>query len=301
MKPLALFVLRLGVSAVCLWLAISLMPDGMGPTLMGADPVWIAGVVALSVLGIFVMASRLRILSLPDHPSFLAAVAVTWVGQFGSTLGLGLLSADGARIARLVQSGRKLGQATRLILLDRVFGLVGLLLLALGGWVAHRLGIFAGLGCAMSGGVAFVLLLRIAGRQQAIRSLLPVADITSLRAGLALIASVLLHGLSIATFIAVARAIGFAPPVLESIVAVSIGLFFAILPISLGGWGVRELAITQGYAVIGSAFPDAVATSILYGVLTGLVALPGVVVFFWQARSEGTADGLPAAQTEPHP
>ncbi|MBL4629273.1 MAG: hypothetical protein JKY00_14795 [Roseicyclus sp.] len=46
----------------------------------------------------------------------------------------------------------------------------------------------------------------------------------------------------------------------------------------------RELAIAQGFVLIGIPFPEAIAASLLYGVIPVLVALPGVGVLFLSGK-----------------
>ena len=287
MKPVLVTILRFAVSAACLWVAIRLMPNGFADRIAEAKPGWIAIILLLAMVAILVMALRLWILAPPMRCSYGAAIVTTWCGQFGTTLGLGFLSADGIRVARLVRGGLGVGTATGLILRDRLFGLGGLALLASYGWAAHLAGLVAGFAVSLMlimVGTGFAALL---GRLRRPPFLASLTELSPWRLAGALGISVLLHGLSIAMFLCAAAALGYHPPVAETLFAVSIGLFFAILPVSLGGWGVRELAIAQGFAVIAHPFPDAVAASVLFGALVLILALPGAVMFFIGQPGQG--------------
>ncbi len=52
-------------------------------------------------------------------------------------------------------------------------------------------------------------------------------------------------------------------------------ILLSVLPISLGGWGLRELSMVALFGAVGVKAADALAMSIAYGVLALLVALPG--------------------------
>lgn len=277
----AVFAVRLAISGGCLWLAFRLMPGDVLTTLAQAQAGWLLAAAGISVLAILVMALRLWVLAPSHDMRFFTTVAVTWSGQFGAMLGLGLLSADGARVARLAQAGHSVRLSARLVLTDRVFGLSGLVILAAGGWVAFLSGGATGMAAGLVLLGLATLVLSGLQRIRRLKGVTPPVALSSLRIGLALALSVLLHGLSITIFFFATKALNSVPPMPEMIVAVSIGLLFSILPVSMGGWGVRELAIAQGFALVGGAFPNAVPASVLFGLVVLLVALPGVLWLLW--------------------
>jgi hypothetical protein len=65
-------------------------------------------------------------------------------------------------------------------------------------------------------------------------------------------------------------------------VIVPIANLSALLPISISGWGVRESAFVLGFGMVGVAAADALALSILFGLLNMLVGVSGGLV--WLAR-----------------
>ena len=86
--------------------------------------------------------------------------------------------------------------------------------------------------------------------------------------------STLLIGLS---FIFLANA-AFVSLQLNSFVYVLTGLLSNFFPLSFSGWGVREL--TLSVILSGFASSDAIiTTSILFGILNALIALPGIVIY----------------------
>ena len=86
--------------------------------------------------------------------------------------------------------------------------------------------------------------------------------------------STLLIGLS---FIFLANA-AFVSLQLNSFIYVLTGLLSNFFPLSFSGWGVRELTLS----VILSDFASSdaiITTSILFGILNALIALPGIVIY----------------------
>lgn len=73
-------------------------------------------------------------------------------------------------------------------------------------------------------------------------------------------------------------------------------LLMTALPISIAGWGVREGSMVYAFGLIGVATSDALILSVLYGLLTLVLALPGGLV--WLAGGGSAKDlarGLAAA------
>ena len=61
-------------------------------------------------------------------------------------------------------------------------------------------------------------------------------------------------------------------------------VLLASLPISVGGWGVREAGMVALFATSGVAPEGALAVSLVFGILPAVVALPGVMAW-WLQRS----------------
>jgi hypothetical protein len=66
------------------------------------------------------------------------------------------------------------------------------------------------------------------------------------------------------------------------LVIVPLANLSALLPISISGWGVREGAFVAGFGLVGVAAADAIALSVLFGLLTMMVGIAGGLV--WLAR-----------------
>ena len=67
-------------------------------------------------------------------------------------------------------------------------------------------------------------------------------------------------------------------------------ILMSMLPVSVAGWGVRELAMVTAFGYIGVANADALLLSLGFGVMNLLVGLPGGVVWLVAARSSPPPD-----------
>jgi hypothetical protein len=59
---------------------------------------------------------------------------------------------------------------------------------------------------------------------------------------------------------------------------------FATLPISIGGWGVREAAVVTFFGLVGVAPSAAVLLSVQLGLIAVVISLPGGLLFLVQRR-----------------
>ena len=87
------------------------------------------------------------------------------------------------------------------------------------------------------------------------------------------------------------------------IVLVGGSVLMSLLPISLGGWGVRELTMVALFGAVGCKPEQALALSLLWGILPVLVSLPAGL--FWRrgrrAETAGFDEIEKGASAEPSP
>jgi uncharacterized membrane protein YbhN (UPF0104 family) len=89
----------------------------------------------------------------------------------------------------------------------------------------------------------------------------------------------------VATFVLCAAAIGPTPPLAAAIV-VPLVLLTMLIPVQVGGWGVREVAAAVLWPLIGMTAEAGVATAVLYGLVVLVGSLPGAVLLLWRAPVE---------------
>ncbi len=79
--------------------------------------------------------------------------------------------------------------------------------------------------------------------------------------------------------------LGISAGLLTYVALVGGALLLAVLPISLGGWGVREVGIVGLFAGIGVGMESALALSIVWGLLPLLISLPFGLLWLMSEKS----------------
>lgn len=102
-------------------------------------------------------------------------------------------------------------------------------------------------------------------------------------------------------FLVAARVAGSTAPLAALVPPAVLALLVMGLPVNIGGWGPREAASTLAFGAAGLGASQGLATAVVYGVLTLVASLPGVVVLvlpgvraFALRRRRPVRGGLPA-------
>lgn len=91
--------------------------------------------------------------------------------------------------------------------------------------------------------------------------------------------SVLIHLLSMVAIFGIGHSVGINEPLVAYLVIIPPAILLTILPISFAGWGVREGALIALFMMIGIDEHLVLAMSLLYGFILILSALPGLVFY----------------------
>jgi hypothetical protein len=213
-----------------------------------------------------------------------------------------LPSIIGADLVRTyVLSGRTpIGTAVRIVLIDRALGLLALATLVIVSvlilprfFIAQPL-LLLSVAIAVCGPATYLVLTRLVPRLKgAQRAALAARELGldlrrtvegSGRARVILI-SLTLHLLSVFAFVSLGNAIGM-PEVdfVHYLAIVSCALLVTIIPISIGGWGIRESALVIGFGLLSVEPERAFTLSATFGLLvmlsSAVVALLGIPTFF---------------------
>jgi uncharacterized membrane protein YbhN (UPF0104 family) len=89
---------------------------------------------------------------------------------------------------------------------------------------------------------------------------------------------------SVSCFV-LAEALGLGVTLLDCVVLIPPVLLIMSIPISIGGWGVREGAMVWMFALVGVSQDAALALSLFFGVVSLAISLPGGIV--WLAMRAG--------------
>jgi glycosyltransferase 2 family protein len=223
----------------------------------------------------------------------ITAIAVFFAQVLPSVAG------DGIRAWLLARRGRDWRNAVISVVIDRAIG-VGLLvalgfailllpsgLTALGGYRDVVLVVYAGL--LLAGVLGLLLAPRIApllARWRYSRWLAKLAldarrVLLGPRGPLILALGCLIHVLTIVVVWSVGRAEGLVLPISDAAVLFTVMIGVAIVPISIGGWGLRELAVISLLGNHGIAPERALLFSVCFGLVLAAGSLPGAVVWLF--------------------
>jgi hypothetical protein len=255
-----------------------------------------AAIVALVLGQLALGAVRLRIvcsaLGVQDPGE---RTALAWIGM-GAALNQVLPSSIGGDGYRILALGRRagLGAATRTIIAERVLGLLTLSALTLPLSLAamplaeSRLAFGVSMAIAAAvlvGGAVADVLTRALARWTASRIVeMAAQDIAAMYSKSTLLpvfgASAAIHALSIATLAAVGAALALDEVLWWQAALVVPGmLLISAIPISLGGWGVRESSVVFALSAFGISHASALALSIGYGLAMAGAGVLGLLLW----------------------
>lgn len=289
--------LRLGAVVV---LAVLLWRFGDGPAavqlLAQAQPGWLVAAVAALTLQTVLSAQRWRLtagrLGLQIGPG--AALGEYYLAQVvNQTLPGGVLGDAGRAVRSRKAAG--LAVAAQAVVFERLAGQMGLLAILVAGLVAALvvpggydwppevrrgflgvLMVLAGVPVAAALGLWLWrgLRVRIAGLWRAFAQAVLAREVRGAQAGLSLGTALC----NLAAFAFCAQALSVDLPVIAVATLVPVILFAMVLPLSVGGWGLREGAAAVLFPVAGLAASEGLATSVAFGLVFLLASVPGLCV-----------------------
>lgn len=305
-------VLKLGVS-VGLVAAVASFYDitGLAARLRDLRPVPALSCVATLFVQVLVVAYRWRTLTraCAIEAPWLRLLRFTFVGQFFSQLLPSTVGGDAVKGWLLFRDGAAPRRVVLSVLADRVIGVISLLLLvvlilqtprATALAEAVTLSLLAVLAAGTAGTALLLGLPALAGNRYLrwpiaafvieLAVVLRAALGGCLRAARLLGMGLLVHVCSIVAAVCAARAVGLSldPGVLA--VVFPIAMLSATIPVSIGGWGVREGVLVGLLGTYGVPAEGALALSIVFGVALALASLPGAALWFGTPREARAGD-----------
>ena len=219
-------------------------------------------------------------------PGLGAFASQIWVGLAANQVLPSIVVGDALRVGLLSREGVPLGNAVGSVFLDRVYGMVGLALLAgstalllAPSFAVPSLGVAA---LVLCGAAAVAIGWRLFGSR--LRAVLPVSAIP-LKTSLGVVAlAVVAHLLNIAIFLVVASSLGLDLPLFPAIAVMCAVQLVGALPISVAGWGVRELALVQAFGYMGLATETVILASVTYGLVLFMMLAPGFLLLARRVR-----------------
>lgn len=295
--------LKFLLTAVLLWVAVrSVDIAAVSKLLSGLNPIWAA--VAFLLTGLIIatdailLSSVLRVFG--RNLQLSAAFLYSLVGWFFSNVAPSTMGGDVFRGVQLSRAGLPVGQSVRLIIAIRILSFTTLLVVMLGGFpVALHLIIrerdAALLGTILAGAALSICALFLFAQHIArIRSLERFAVFRKLETvaedcrillqpnrsiALAWIAALSQHLARIGVLAALATGLKLGISLATLFAFTQAALLVAMMPISLGGWGVRELTFVYFLGTAGVSSEAALSLSISFGLLRLVVGAIGGVTW----------------------
>jgi len=308
MKKIALLLIKVGVAAgvmALLFAKLKLQPVLQTMRLVPLPALIFA--LLLTVLQPLLAAVRWHLIlrRLGGILSLLRTLEAYWIGLFAGSLFAGVITGDGMRMWILSRAGLRPSKSVNSVLLDRAAALVGLLLLVaatlpfLDNRVADapvRYGasllLLVGITVCCSVG----LMTRVPARWQKYRLARAVMHVTNdlwsiwrspSAAAALLLLSVLATLCNALGIFVLMRSLDVSVDLIDTMVLSPLVILVITLPISVGGWGLREASMVGLFGMVGVPATVSLSVSILLGLLALLVSLPGGLVMAMMASSTG--------------
>jgi len=260
---------------------------------------WFLLALGLQGLQMFVCGGRWRMVlaALGARMPFLMSVELFMIGIFFGQVLPGAVGGDAVRIWKTREAGLSLSHSVNSVLLERVITVFALMLLAaicqpfLHESLAGLVPIWLFPAVAFMGFCGIIVLMLLDKLPDSlthfriVRGFFALAAdgrrlFLSFRQGLpTLIVTILGHVNLVLGMWALGRGIGAPVTIGDCLVLVPPVILAATLPISISGWGVRENITVLLFAGIGVSHEQSAAMSLLFGLISLLVSLPGGL--FW--------------------
>ncbi len=284
-------VLSVGLLATAVWLTSDRL-DWRHLAALNAPT--IIACVLLSALLLWVLAWRWRLVvaELSDDTGKVPAIGTfirqTWLCLAVNQVLPSVVGGDAVRASMLAGSGLPLARAAGSVFVDRVYGLVGLALLTLASVFllgSEMVLTVLAISAAILAGAA---LLAFAGRRlfaEKLRGIVLPARPSARRMAVLVLAAIAGHVINIGIFLIVAYGLGVALPILPAVAVMGAVFLLGMLPVSVAGWGLRELALVQAFGQMGFEADKVILASIAYGLVVFLTQASGFLLLARRSRS----------------
>lgn len=108
--------------------------------------------------------------------------------------------------------------------------------------------------------------------------------------------SIVMHLINSLIAIFVSRKLGADVNIVDIMLIMPSVMLVSSLPISIGGWGVREAGLALGFSMLGQPVAVAVATSIIIGLANLVSGLPGALAWALTPRAVRYQAGHPLTE-----
>ena len=229
--------------------------------------------------------------------SFEEILRITWIGLFFNQVLPSSIGGDAFRTYYLHKKGHSLVSSMLGVLIDRVFGVIALVILVIVTfWFLitivnepiTRWGLYIIAGSSVLAICALLsmdLFTKSMLNWKFIRGVRSISYesrrlVLSFSPGIKLIVlSLLNHILTIISILFLSVGIGLDAHWFGIIIIMPIASLIMMVPVSIAGWGIREGVLIIGLGYLGIGPESALALSLLYGILMLIISLPGFLIW----------------------
>jgi glycosyltransferase 2 family protein len=266
---------------------------------------WILGAIAVLIVEMCVIAGirlKLMLVYVDARRGLMTTMQIALCGFFFEQVTIGFVGGDAVRLWLLKRADLLLGSAIRALLLDRACGFASLVLLSLLGihallplvdeavrsMIAVALIVVIATGLVgVAAAFALTKLLprsRLAGFWQRLGPQGKAVNVAVLATVFALAATT--HLLNIWVFWMLGQSLSLTMTLDRWFIVVPTVLLISMLPISVGGWGVREGAMVVALHGLGIPVEEALLPSILFGLCAMTATLPGGMLWVLSKKAD---------------
>ena len=260
--------------------------------------VWILGALAVLFLEMCLLAGirlKLMLASVDARRTLTTTAQIALCGFFFEQVTIGFVGGDAIRLWLLRRTGVPFGRAIQALLLDRACGFASLVLLSLVGVqallplveesvrevIVVTLGAFVAAGLL---GIAVIVVLtkilpptKLSAHWQ--RFGLSEHPVSMTTLAIVFILAVATQLLNVLVFWLLGQSLGLPTSLQQWFIVAPTVLLVSMLPISIGGWGVREGAMVVALHGFGISAEDALLPSVLFGLCAVAATLPGGILW----------------------
>lgn len=242
----------------------------------------------------------------------LASLRIAFIGNFFSQTFISVIGGDVSRVWLLVRLSISVGIASCIVLFDRLSGLMAhhLMVLVALPWLlaifVHPTARFVVIAVAIAGTVISAGLLAAGflskkvdltewlpgslGGKRIVRAIFHMITVKHMvfihpgHAGITMLFSLVIAAMNSLIIYVLFRGIGTNVSLFDCLILVPLLMELSLLPITIGGWGLRESVMIIGFGSLGVPQAQALLCSVLFGLCSMAVALIGGVI--WLSKRE---------------
>lgn len=297
------FIIKLLVSVVILFLIFRSIDTGVVfTTLIGIDPKLVVFALMLQICSTFIASYRwfLIMRTLQFGQDFSFYLQSYFKGTFFNQGLPTSIGGDAFRVIDVARLGFRKREAFYGVFIDRIVGLLGLLLLnALASFMGPAWlpsSVFVAINSVVVLAILSMLVLTQLYKVSALEhyvTLKPLAELSRRlvtvyqnrqQATIQLVLSVVIHLLAIMSIYFLGKGVGLTDSLVTFLLIVPPVILLTLIPISLAGWGVREGALIGLFALVGADQVKVLSMSVLYGMVMLVSSLLGLVFYLRSKR-----------------